>query len=285
MNSTALPVLFVSTGRTGTGFFCHLLRNLFPQVEVHHNSRYTTWINIVTNMLLARVLPKDALAVTWKFLKEGELNRCQQNFYIDSNNHLYGLVVLAPELYPDLKVVHIVRDPRTYVRSHLNWARHRPKSFIANYMLPFWQPNAFLLGEMPLRQWLALSKFEEFCWVWDFKNRYIQSLEHSEVPYLRIRFEDLFASPDPETSLNQMLCFIGLPEVTGMAQQFDHPLNVTKKRSFPDWREWEPARCARLHELCGTMMSRYGYGREPEWTEKVQIGQRQKAQKIKEHRI
>ena len=48
------------------------------------------------------------------------------------------------------EIKHIVRDPRSYVTSHLNFSRQKGTSFIANYFVPFWQPNPFLVGELPL---------------------------------------------------------------------------------------------------------------------------------------
>lgn len=220
-------------------------------------------------MRLSGLFPAQGLIILWKFLKKGEVESCKAQFFIDSNAHLFGMVDLVSTLYPGLKILHIVRDPRTYVRSHLNWARHRPQSFVANYLIPFWQPNPFLLKEMSLRRWLLLSLFEKFCWVWDFKNRYIETLANSEIPYLMVRFEDLFSGPDAEAHLNQVFRFIGLPEVTGVLDRFKQPLNVTEKRSFPSWQDWEPERCARLEELCRQMMDHYGYGQEPEWMKKV----------------
>lgn len=273
MTQTVQPIIFVSTGRTGTKFFAQILAELFPQAEAYHDTPYSTLINILTNMHLAGWLPKSAVVAVWQRLKGQELRDCSQPFFIDSNNHLYGLVMMAPELYPDLKVVHIVRDPRTYVRSHLNWSRHRPKSYVANYVVPFWQPHPWLMGQMSWRRWLSLSPFEQFCWVWDFKNRYNATLAGTSIPYLRVRFEDFFGGPEPETHFNQLLQFMGLPQVDGLHERFQEPVNVTATRSFPKWPAWTPAQCALLDSFCQPQMGHYGYGLEPAWQEMVHQGQ------------
>jgi hypothetical protein len=126
---------------------------------------------------------------------------------------------------------------------------------------------------MAFKQWFAMTKFEQFCWVWQFKNRHIMSLANADVPYHLVRFEDLFGRDEPEADLNRLLRFVGLPEVIRMPQEFQTPLNVTKNRSFPEWRGWSEGRCASLDELCGPMMTHFGYGNEIEWLEKVRSGQ------------
>jgi len=142
------PVLVLSTGRTGTKFLASLLSNHFPKsARTQHESSRTRPINILTNMYFAGFIPKVFLPMTWKLLKQRELSKTELDFYIDINNFLYGIPVIEPELYPNLKVVHIIRDPRTYVRSHINWAHQNTKSFIANFWLPFWQPSPLFTGE------------------------------------------------------------------------------------------------------------------------------------------
>lgn len=271
MNQNVKSVLLLSTGRTGTMFFANLFRELLPQACVYHEAgERSRMINIFTNAHLAGFLPKSLLIWAWRKAIALDLQACSKDYYIDSNNHLYGIVPLIPELYPNLKVIHIVRDPRSYVRSHLNWARHRPRSFIANYLTPFWQPNAFLLREMTLFEWIKASRFERFAWIWDYKNGLIERLEESAIPYLRVRFEDFFGSLAPEQWLNQILRFMGLPEVSGVSELFRCPVNPNKGQSFPKWPDWSPWQCHRLYILCGDRMERYGYGGEQAWMEKIE---------------
>ena len=267
------PTILISTGRTGTKFFAHLFADLFPQVQAFHDTSYSTLMNVLSNAHLARLYPRWKMKLVWHMLKGREMTHCDRDFFIDSNNHLYALVVQAPELYPDLKVIHIVRDPRTYVRSHLNWAAQRRKSYIANYWIPFWQPNAFLLGEMSWGKWRSLAKLARFGWIWDFKNRYMARLAQTDVPYLCVRFEDFFGGPEPTLYFNEMLHFIGLPEVGNVDDRFERPLNHTETRTFPKWPDWTAAQCAELQALCGKQMAAFGYGQEPAWQEKVTQGQ------------
>lgn len=266
-------VVLLSTGRTGTMFFAHLFQTRFPSLcdAYHEAGERSRLINIFSNAHLAGLAPAWLPRQAWKRAVEPALRRCRKPFYIDSNNHLYALVPREPSLYPNLKVIHIVRDPRDYVRSHINWARHRRKSFVANYLTPFWQPNAALVGEMSWREWRRFSSLERFAWIWDFKNRLIASLE-GRVPYLRVKFEHFFQHPSPEDAVHRMLRFIGLPALDTPASIFQQRVNPNRGASFPRWQEWTPLQCRQLERICGATMQEYGYGGEAKWQQKLATG-------------
>jgi len=253
-------------------FFADILRAIAPKADVYHEAgERSRLINIFTHAYLCGLAPIQLPLWAWNKAIGSNLSACQKEFYIDSNNQIYALVPIKPEIYPGLRVIHIVRDPRDYVRSHLNWSRYRVKSFIANYLTPFWQPNAFLLREMSFSQWVQLSRFERFCWIWDYKNRTIENVQQSDVPYLRVQFEDFFGRSDPEKHLNSILGFIGLPTVQNQNHRFNTAVNPGKKRAFPSWHSWSRDTCNQLYHFCNETMDRYGYGTEPEWVTKLEM--------------
>lgn len=251
-------------------FFANLLNSLVKSACVYHEAgERSRLINILSNMHLGGLCPQALPIWAWKRIVFPDIKSCSKSYYIDSNNHLYGLTPSLPQLYPNVHVVHIVRDPRGYVRSHINWSKHRLKSFIANYLTPFWQPNAFLLGEMSLSDWTKASQLERFAWIWNFKNRFIDQIEKTETPYLRVRFEDLFIGRNPSKHFNTILSFIGYPEVGNINERFQRPVNPTKNRSFPHWNSWSPEQCHKLQALCEETMQKYSYGNEANWLAKT----------------
>lgn len=263
------PILIVSTGRTGTIFLARLFADLYPQVAAYHERGFSRPIQILTNLHLSGLLPRSALSAAWRLLKGGEVRNCPKPFHLDANCFLYGLPALAPDLNPGLRVIHIVRDPRSYVTSHLNFSRQKVSSFIANYLTPFWQPSPFLTGDLPLRQLIGFSRFDRYCWIWNFKNRIMADAQCTQEHYLRIRFEDIFNGENPEQAFAQITDFIGLPRRSGIAERFRVPVNATSRRGFPEWPEWTPAQAAQLQRLCGEQLGPFGYGREPLWLEKL----------------
>lgn len=263
------PILILSTGRTGTIFLSRLFADLYPDAACYHERGASRAIQILTNLHFSNLFPKIGLTFAWKILKGREVETCEKRFHIDANNFLYGLASLAPELYPNLKVLHIVRDPRAYVTSQLNFSRQKRTSFIGNYLVPFWQPHPFLTGELPLSRTFGFTRFEKYCWVWDFKNRTMETLEGSVTPYLRVRFEDLFYSSNPEVLFHQITDFLGLPCVQNINDKFHEPANTSQSTFFPEWQEWTPRQAMQLQSLCGGRMKKYGYGTETEWLDKV----------------
>jgi hypothetical protein len=263
------PILIISTGRTGTIFFSRLFSDLYPDSASYHERGASRPIQILTNLHFSHIFPLSGLRAAWKFFKGNEIETCEKSFHIDANCFLYGLAALAPDLYPNVKVLHIVRDPRTYVTSHLNFARQKRTSFIANYFVPFWQPNPFLVGDLPLSRAFNFTRFEKYCWIWNFKNSVMERLENTSTPYMRVRFEDLFSTKNPEDLFGQITDFLGLPRVTNVRDRFREPANTSKKTDFPEWQEWTSKQAAQLQEFCGERMKKYGYGGEPEWNEKI----------------
>ncbi len=271
MHNDVDPVFIVSTGRTGTKFLATFLASHYPNVEAHHTTPWSTAINIASNAYLARLLSKRVLLGIWEALKGDRYAYTDKDIFVDSNNHLYAFATVARELYPGLKVVHVVRDPRTYVRSHINWSRQRAKSLIANYCVPFWQPSprwaAQSDGARP-----GLSKFEHFCWVWTFKNELMAKLQGTAHDYLCIRFEDFVHPKKAGETLAKIAEFIGLQPIVAATAEVQQAVNSTTRQGFPRWQKWSAYRCARLDEYCGLTMKKYRYGREPEWRSKVALG-------------
>lgn len=270
MELSGFSAVILSTGRTGTMFFADILRMLLPNAHVYHEAgERSRLINILMHAHISGLLPSQIPIWVWRRAIAANLYHRGNANYIDSNNHIYAFVSKLPELYPNLKIIHIVRDPRTYVSSHINWARHRPKSFIANHIVPFWQPNAYLLGQMSFRKWSYLSPLERFAWIWDYKNRSINQFENSDIPYLRVRFEDFFVGNDPEKYLNQLFSFLNLPKITHVNEYFQQPVNPGGKKSFPSWPNWTPDQSNKLQAICGETMALYGYGHELAWINQV----------------
>jgi len=265
-------LLILSTGRTGTKYLAKILQTIIPDADVYHEAgEQSRLINIFSHAYLAGLISEKPSLQAWQHAVLPNLRRAQadRSFYVDANNHIYQIAVNNPDLYPNLKVIHIVRDPREYIRSHINWTRTRLKSFIANHLIPFWQPTGYMLGNIPLGKWMTMTQLEKFAWIWNYKNLYIKQLEISPTPYLRINFEDLFLGIDSLAVFKNMLNYMGVRVPEDLVDHISKPTNMSKHH-LPSWVDWPMKTCRRIDKICGVEMRSYGYGLESEWRKKIQ---------------
>lgn len=161
----------------------------------------------------------------------------------------------------DARVVHIVRDPRAFVTSFMNWKAASVRRTFLHHVVPAWQPNPWLTGDYSLGRWMAMSKFEHFSWTWHYKNRVFGALGEL-AEYRRYRFEDLTAVGGD--AIADLSAFVGL-DFGGPAGT--HERVNASNGSFPDWQNWTPEQAALLHSHCQSLMAEYGYGGERRWHE------------------
>ncbi len=55
-----------------------------------------------------------------KGLRKQILEETKESIYVESSNHLHGVVDLLEKVFPNSKIVFIIRDPRTWVRSAIS---------------------------------------------------------------------------------------------------------------------------------------------------------------------
>ena len=141
-------IFLSSTGRTGTRFFGEMMTKMIEGcVSVHEPdttrvSRPNDWINKmatfgVPKMLWGqyrdcysfgkltttrqRGLTGDELAR--KYIIDNRLEYIEhfhKDLYMESNHLVYGLLDLITGLFPNSKVIWIMRDPRSWIRSAIN---------------------------------------------------------------------------------------------------------------------------------------------------------------------
>jgi hypothetical protein len=184
---------------------------------------------------------------------------------IDSNWKLTWILPVFLERFPDARVLHLTRDPRTNVASchsldYYGRCLHRPE----------FQARGFWLGWMPeVRRpdWDELSPFERNCAFWTETHRLaLEGL--AGHPYrLQVRMEDLHR----HRTRRQIFDFFGLdqPRRRAGARSVRHRVNgrdAMKARLRPlkqdglgDHRDWPPALQDRLAVLCGATARRLGY--------------------------
>jgi hypothetical protein len=248
-------VFILSTARTGTRTLAEGLRS--DDILSFHQPAFSRLLTIASNFYLHGWLPERALEWLVVRLREPQILGADCRYYVQaySLDHLPAKII--SQRYPNVYIVHIVRDPRTFVPSYLNWMHTRFKSFVANKFVPGWHPSGFFTGQVAWRRWRRMDEFQRVCWHWTYKNALLERLFEGDERYLQVRFEDLFgAGPD---ALRSVLSFAGLPYRDEFTAMLGQSKNVSHKTYFPRWEAWKPEKQQQLLEICGEGMRRYGY--------------------------
>lgn len=261
-------LIVLSTGRTGTKFLSQVFSAL-DRGDISHQGRYSRIINIVGNLGLCGGFG----ASSRKFLLY-ILNKTDR-----MNSTADPLLSVPNTLLQDhhkeingLKILHIIRDPRDFVTSFMNWRSQKLHRMFLHHCVPFWQPNPWCVGDASITTYFKMSKFEHFCWIWAFKNNLFETKwENSGAEYLRLRMEDVSAVPRSDgIGINNLASFLNI-STSKLVDLWNHSpvVNQSIKKHFPNWRQWPKGRAIIFDKYCGPLMAKYGYGSEPEWQELI----------------
>ncbi len=297
-------IFLSSTGRTGTKFFGETMSTMIRDcVSVHEpdTTRVTKprdWIKKMARFGAPKMLwgqyrecysfgklsttrhrgiTKDKKA--GQFIIDNRLEYIEhfrKNLYIESNHIVYGVLDLITELFPNSKVIWIMRDPRTWIRSAIN-----------SYAYPLygiWDWNALNLSvraynfpEDPSAvKWKNMSKFEKYCWYYsNINNRAFELMQ--KVPDCRIfRYEDLFNKKERDHYFNEMLEYATVfndgfrADYNYMPELLSVKIHAAaSKRRLSKWENWNDTLVKIMDYHCGDLMQRFNYGNEPQWQEKL----------------
>jgi hypothetical protein len=180
--------------------------------------------------------------------------------YLESNPFLFGFAGVLPEVYENPLVLHVVRDPRDFVRSSLNYGTWTGLKRLAAAIVPFWFPDvARLLDAGP-----DLTPIGMFAGHWRLVNEFVAHHAGARAGYHCLRYEDIF---DAEHSgLRRMCALLGRPYPGDAAILGPEArINTGRLTLLGRWTSWKPEQCRELDRLCGSLMRTFGYGAEPDW--------------------
>jgi hypothetical protein len=200
----------------------------------------------------------------------------EAGLYVESSGHMYGVLDLLAEVFPNSKFVFIIRDPRTWVRSALN---------TFEYILygPFdldWLDLSIKAPDFPedpyADKWEEMSKFEKYCWYYNKLNTFVLSRLEGRDNFKLMQHEQMFSEDTRDDVFTNVLSFASrFPD--GFSRGFDYRKEMMDKKinsnagkeKFPRWPKWSSERAYTLLDHCGDWMERFGYGGEPEWEAKL----------------
>ena len=257
--------------RTATKTLSVFFTTHYPRAACVHQYPMLRLVNIVSNMFLAGFLPELLLKAVVYAANISHIKRhSQSTAYIVPNGFNFLAAKYVKRLCDDVGIIHILRDPRDWVVSYLNFIAHRWQSRIAHTAIPFWRLPGYAAGRCTKPAWKKLSVFEKFCWHWTLINDFIAATYSNDSGnYLAIKLESLSDTASRIDTLNKMLAFAGLAYVAGSESVFDKRYNTSRAGAMAPWQQWSGEQAVMLDSICGPLMKRYGYGGEKEWTAKT----------------
>ncbi len=249
-------VFILSTARTGTKSLAEGLAG--GDVCSPHQPPYSRPLTIAGNFYLNGWLPQPVLTALVRRWREPQIRQAACRYYVQVFSLDYMPAFILSQRLPHVHIIHLIRDPRTWVPSYLNWMHTRWQSAVANKLIVGWHPSGFWTGEIPLAQWLKMDAFQRTCWHWTYKNRLLETLFANYPAYQQVHFEALFGS-EGARMLQSMLEKAGIPYQERYAGILRHPQNQSRRDYFPTWPDLPAYRQQQLLSQCGDLMRQYGY--------------------------
>lgn len=253
-------IYIVSTGRTGTKFLADYFNN-FSDVYAAHEPKPSRILRMWTNARLEKRANKSTMSRIFISKRKGSFRRIQEPTYVESNPFAAGFTDIMPAVLDNPEIIHVVRDPRTYIRSSLNHGNTHGIKKLLNNHLPFWYPDIANIINAKHK----LSDKEKTAHYWVLINEFIEKCRKSipDERYHFFKYEELFKNKE---SLKQISKIVGSKEKQVYTIK---PINKSKDQVISDWNDWSKNECRSIDKICGKLMKQYGYGNEKSWLKKL----------------
>jgi hypothetical protein len=260
--------LILSTGRTGTNFLAKFFNDNFDGVDGRHEPQmdlYKVGIDYICGLADKEESVSSFYNLRYQILKD--LIDGNKQFYVESNFNLSVIVDLAEKVYPNLKIVHVVRDPKTCIKSYYNKSPNDSgTSYFMddndNYrqrLLPQFFPE-----DNFHKQAETLNRFQKVCWHWRKYNESAMELSKKlNLPYQLVKFEDVFIKKDLQI-LEQLIEFMNLADKKKAEVDFFEKLGERANYSrhgelIGKYDTWTDQQKSQFHEIVDDVALKLGY--------------------------
>lgn len=255
------PVFLVGAARSGTTFLGEVLGAL-PEISYHHEPVATkAAARYVHEGLWSERRARAFSRMVYRWLMRVELEGGRR--FAEKTPWNTFLLPFLSRTFPDLQVIHIIRDGRDVAASHIRrpWLRadsatsgkREPGGYLYGPWAQWWVPEedrtAFETGSDVLRMSMAWRLFTE--------TALRDGPPLGPERYLELRYESLVR--DPETEGQRVLGFLGI-ERAASRQAFLEAVRKADPGSVGSWRStFDDAEVAELLADSGPLLERLGY--------------------------
>ncbi|MDV3503072.1 hypothetical protein [Marinobacter sp. M-5] len=159
--------------------------------------------------------------------------------------------------FEGVRILHIVRDPKTYAESHLRHGVFRGFKGLVSRFFPYWLIKPRHLGIKTARLWLKMSQHVRLFWFWTLVNRVIENdCRDLGERYRVVRFEDLFS--DQELFLDTLIWLGMSNDKAGAATEL---ISERYNIGAQPYKGASADEDEMLADICGDLLEQYGYQR------------------------
>jgi hypothetical protein len=246
-------IYILSTGRTGTTFLQKFFENHYPEFSITHQEKWSRIINVIGNLPIGTKPRLFLIRSAFKLLKK-------QSWPESTLDPLLAFPIaqlLQNTSTDNVKIVHLVRSPLSFANSFMSWKSASLKKLILHYIIPFWQPSPLFNG-VNFLHWIKMSKFDKFCWIWNFKNQKFAHLAYSHN-YLRVQLEELTQINQGE-HWKQLLEFLELPEKDiNYSELVSRKVNKSRSSDMVAKENLDKRKVASCRTYCKNLSLTFGY--------------------------
>jgi hypothetical protein len=199
-------IFVLSTGRTGTKFLAEYFNNNYPSITALHEPKPSYLLRLMSNAYVDGHVSVDQMVGIYHRQRRHILPTVTTDLYMEATGYLYGFVDVLDRITPDPIILHILRDPREFVRSAHNHGSHSGRKLLATTLIPYWYP--------PVRRVLKgrrVSSIGVSAAKWLLINQTLLERGPRHPNYHLIKFEDIFGPGNP--GLRCICDVLGVPFV------------------------------------------------------------------------
>ena len=252
--------IVVSTGRTGTKYFSSVMNHNNKYIAKHEPFPMGNIEGI--KFLLGQLNEKELKSFLLKGRKSilKELKQKNLSKYTEFNAGLIFYIGLLHEIFPNIRIAHIIRDPRGFVRSGCSRKNSDNKQRYLN-------DNNWIIKSSDLPEdkhyllWNKMDMPEKFMWIWNLKNTfaYNESLKHEHIR--SFKFEEIMFDKEKK---KEFINFIQFNEDTNwldeiLSNESNLDKNETSDFLFPSYKDWSVDLTNKLDVHCGALMKKFNY--------------------------
>lgn len=242
------PVFILSTGRTGTQFLAHHF-DRDPRVCALHEPVPSRGLRFWTVAYLEGAVDQGSMSRTLRVYRTGFFDKISEPIYIESNNFLAGFAETLIDEFDEPTLIHVVRDPRSYVRSAINKGAAKGLKGLTNRYVPFSHLGLESDSENPTVQRTARY--------WTLVNSHLRTTGQDYAGYHLYRYEDLFQGDS--AAFKELADLIGIRDPAINRFMEGGRINESPRELMPPWDQWAHSEQEIVIEECGELMAHFGY--------------------------